>query len=510
MEFLLCMAIAALFTGGRAVSDVVHGVKGTTPPHLEKARLKAEREKARSARPSRRGSRPGDDKPTLLDVARVYRGNVWQDAIDHVERSKAEKRARKAALANGEPVPAKPSAAGRAKRLAQLLWQPVGEKESAGDAPAVGGPSARPPWVDPPRPGPPKDDTAEVLAGAQAVFAGEMRRRASLSPEAARREEEERERFNAARRDQEEARLTQMRAAAQLVVDEARDAYHRGDWAACADRLDELKDRHDLVYGTAWLESTSPDHSPAIVSLPQWHEEARRRADLADQGLPTPTPAFSATSTATATQGEATMPNPSASEQMAAGDRFAAYVRSQTPDSTSRAVSNVHNRNTPRTSATGSFAAMASTGEAVNYETTVVELGTLIETLNGHVDQAGAALKAIQDAKSAINNAQQSYNPAAEAAGSINEHLTAMNLDATTVGHTGTIADAMPPNVVDQMFDQLEAMEQAAQEQLSNAEIALGSAAEALSTVHEKYGDAASTVAGELSGDSRFLASNAA
>lgn len=150
------------------------------------------------------------------------------------------------------------------------------------------------------------------------------------------------------------------------------------------------------------------------------------------------------------------------------------------------------------------------TGEAVNYETTVVELEALIERLRAHVDSTVAAESAVQQAKAAVNNSQVSYNPAAAAAASISEHLPALNVDAETVGHTGTVANAMPPNDVNVMFDQLEAMEVKVAEQRANAEAALGSAEAALKTVQEKYGDAHATVAGELAGDSRFLASSAA
>lgn len=146
-----------------------------------------------------------------------------------------------------------------------------------------------------------------------------------------------------------------------------------------------------------------------------------------------------------------------------------------------------------------------STGEAVNYETTVAELNAIIEKQRGHLDHTAAALKAIEDAKAAINAAQQSYRPAAEAAGSVHQHLSAMSLDAETLGHTGTVADAMPPNVVDQMFDELEGMHAAAAEQHRNAEVALASSEAALKTVQEKYGDAHTTVAGELGGNAAFL-----
>jgi hypothetical protein len=152
----------------------------------------------------------------------------------------------------------------------------------------------------------------------------------------------------------------------------------------------------------------------------------------------------------------------------------------------------------------------APTGEAVNYETTVAELEAIAEEQRKQIDQAQACLDAVTAAKSAIDGMQESYRATSSAAGSVNDHLTALNLDGETLGHVGNSTDAMPPSAVDNMYDQLEEIEAAAKTQRDNAEVALASTEAALKTVHEKYGDAHTTVQGELGGDSRFLDSGGA
>jgi hypothetical protein len=133
VEFIVCMLLASILTGGRVATDLIHGVKGTTPPHLEKARLRAQQQAARARG---RSPRPGDDKPTFADVARVYRGEIWRDAIDYIERSKEEKRRQQAAdrtpRPDGEVAPrVRPSFGERAKRLGKFIlngpekyWEP--------------------------------------------------------------------------------------------------------------------------------------------------------------------------------------------------------------------------------------------------------------------------------------------------------------------------------------------------------------------------------------------------
>lgn len=157
------------------------------------------------------------------------------------------------------------------------------------------------------------------------------------------------------------------------------------------------------------------------------------------------------------------------------------------------------------TPTTPSGETVTPTGEAVNYETAVAELEALEKEQQAHLDSCVAALSHIEGAKTQIDTMQSSYRTSAEAAGSMHEHLAAMNLDGVTLSHTGTIADAMPPNAVDAWFAQLEEMEATAKERRDAAEAALGATQAALGTIQSKYGDAHATVAGELGGNAAFL-----
>lgn len=147
----------------------------------------------------------------------------------------------------------------------------------------------------------------------------------------------------------------------------------------------------------------------------------------------------------------------------------------------------------------------ASTGEAVNYETTIAELNDLADQQRGHLDQCQAALQAIEAAKASIGDMQDSYRASATAAANISDHLAARNLDGVTLANAGTTVDAMPAGKVDEMFDQLEVMEADAKARLADAEIALGATEENLRHIQATYGDAHETVAGQLGGDSSFL-----
>ncbi|AEV86846.1 hypothetical protein ACWT_5828 [Actinoplanes sp. SE50] len=130
LEFLVCLLLAALFTGGRFVQDTIATAKGTTPPHVERARIRAEgRARAReAAKPEKERSPYAAGKPGLKDVAAVYWGDALQDVIDAHEQRRAEKKAQRqenqAAKAENRPARHfRPSLAERVERLAKLLWE---------------------------------------------------------------------------------------------------------------------------------------------------------------------------------------------------------------------------------------------------------------------------------------------------------------------------------------------------------------------------------------------------
>jgi len=146
-----------------------------------------------------------------------------------------------------------------------------------------------------------------------------------------------------------------------------------------------------------------------------------------------------------------------------------------------------------------------ATGEAVNYETAINELQLIIQDLQKQVDSASAALQSIRGTKAAVDNMQQTYAQIASAAQVKLEYQTALNLDATTLGHASAIADCLPPNAVDALYDQLDMMEKLIEDLLNQSATALAAAQAELAHLVATYGDAFALVSSSLSGDSRFL-----
>lgn len=126
MEFIVCMLLASILTGGRITTDIIHGLRGTTPPHVEKARLKAQAQAAAKPKSGRR-SPYAEGKPRLRDVAAVYWGDAMADAIDAHDRRRADKQKRgtPGGKPEIEPQHRPQSLLGRIK---DLILQPVGEK----------------------------------------------------------------------------------------------------------------------------------------------------------------------------------------------------------------------------------------------------------------------------------------------------------------------------------------------------------------------------------------------
>lgn len=97
LEFLLCFLLAIVVTGGRSASDIIHAAKGTTPPRVERARLKAQE--------------PGVKRPSPFAAYwRQMWDDAWSDAKAHHDRSRAEKLA-------GD----RPNLATRLRRLRDLI-----------------------------------------------------------------------------------------------------------------------------------------------------------------------------------------------------------------------------------------------------------------------------------------------------------------------------------------------------------------------------------------------------
>jgi hypothetical protein len=142
VEFLICMLLASILTGGRVASDIVHAVKGTTPPHVEKAHIKA----AAAKKPTRTGrSEYAADKPGLKDVFAVHWGDAMTDAINLHNTRRQEKQEKRQAKAAGTPVPDRPSLP---ERIKDLLLQPAGTSRPPTTPPAAPGVPAPPPGDD--------------------------------------------------------------------------------------------------------------------------------------------------------------------------------------------------------------------------------------------------------------------------------------------------------------------------------------------------------------------------
>lgn len=150
----------------------------------------------------------------------------------------------------------------------------------------------------------------------------------------------------------------------------------------------------------------------------------------------------------------------------------------------------------------------APTGEAVNYETTLSEIDAMVADTQGRLDSATVVVGKIAEAKAAVDQMQQTYQRSADAARSKLDHESALGLDSTTLGHASDAADALPPNAVSDMFDQLEAVEQVATARVEAEQQALESLEAERAHLVATYGDAHDTVASNLGGDSRFLNSS--
>lgn len=130
MEFIVCMFLATILTGTRPIADMIQSLKGVEPPHLTKARLKAEQQAqkaaAAQAKAESRPVRPGEDKPTLGDLFRVYRGDAIADAIDLHNRHREQKQRDRDNPPEQTPEPRLPLW----KQIRDLLTHPVGDPKS--------------------------------------------------------------------------------------------------------------------------------------------------------------------------------------------------------------------------------------------------------------------------------------------------------------------------------------------------------------------------------------------
>jgi hypothetical protein len=150
---------------------------------------------------------------------------------------------------------------------------------------------------------------------------------------------------------------------------------------------------------------------------------------------------------------------------------------------------------------------MSATGEALNYETALSTLDEMIADTQLQIDAAKAALESLAQTKANVEAMQLTY--AGQAAATKLDHETALNLDATTLGHAGTTVDALPVGAVDYLYEAVEQTETLTTVRLEQAETALASLEAEREHLIATYADAHATVAGNLGGDARFLDSGA-
>ena len=423
MEFIVCIILASILTGGRIGVDLFSAAKGNPAPHVEKARIRAEQQRERLAAKTARleaknQPRPADGKPQLRDVVAVYWGDAMADAIDAHNRRRAEKQAQRvenarATAANQTPAAVRPSVKDRIVRLGRLLWEPVGETAPPGhtysEEPAS---TSRPAPDHEPEVPPVASQPSTPVAPVDTISEGEP-------------------------------------------MADVPENFSHWEKASSKGAPDDLWMAVD-TNGRRWWRAK--DDTRWTYAPPDFMSKQVFR------------------------------------EHCTAGDKEINMTDTSTGIATSAGPA-------PSARTGGS-----PTGEVANYETAMVELDAIEEAQRNHLEQAQAALSKLQGARQDISNTQATYRPAAEAAGNTHQSLAALNLDAETIANTGTMADAMPPNDVDVMFDQLEAMEARVAQQVVNAEAALAATEAARQVLLAKYGEAHAIVQGELAGDSRFLA----
>lgn len=148
---------------------------------------------------------------------------------------------------------------------------------------------------------------------------------------------------------------------------------------------------------------------------------------------------------------------------------------------------------------------MTAPMEATNFETAVPALDALTQAAQNLSDHVAGAEAAAAQFNDQVNEIDQDRRAVEEAATAVMEQLAARNLDADTMGQVTAAMEQIRAGDLSKAMDYIDA----AMTSLSGAKTAAveasGAAAAASQTVVAKYGDAASTVASELSGDASFL-----
>lgn len=151
-----------------------------------------------------------------------------------------------------------------------------------------------------------------------------------------------------------------------------------------------------------------------------------------------------------------------------------------------------------------------STGEVTNLETALADIDQQIAEIRDQLEAAAAARASIEQVEQSVEAMQSTYDMTARAASTALDHEAAMNLDGTTLAHSGTASDAMPVGAVNDLYEQTERTKALIDERTQAAETALAALEAKRAHLIATYADAADTVATNLGGDSRFVGSDPA
>lgn len=152
--------------------------------------------------------------------------------------------------------------------------------------------------------------------------------------------------------------------------------------------------------------------------------------------------------------------------------------------------------------------APAMTAEVVNYETALQVLEALAERQRICLENTELALQRIEEVKSAIGDVQETYRDASGASVTVFDQLEELHLDGTTLSLVGTSAESMPASTLEVLFNQVEVVAVDVENRKREIGTAWESTTAAIANLTPTYGEAVETVAANLGGDSRFVASS--
>lgn len=148
--------------------------------------------------------------------------------------------------------------------------------------------------------------------------------------------------------------------------------------------------------------------------------------------------------------------------------------------------------------------------EVTNYQTARATLTDMIGHTEVQIDAANGALGHLADVKIHVDAFETALAGVPEAAASKLDHMSALNVDGTTLGHAGAQVENLPAGSVNTLYEAVEVIETAVADRAAKAADALAAEQAELANIDSLYGEAAATVEEKLAGDSRFVGSGGA